>query len=226
MNAARGFTLLELLIGMTLLGFILALLFGGFRLAANSWDAVETRVERTNDQQLARALVRRLLAQMQPLRLKKVVNQRYPIAFVGEREVLRAVAPLTGQAGAGGLRFIELSREGGELTQTGKTGSGPLRLVLRHAPLRYDAEDFAAGLGEAKSNLVLDGLDSVEFSYFGPEKIGEPPRWQDTWTNPEQLPQLVRLRLGSRDTGWAELVVAPVASAAGCLWDNFYKRCT
>ena len=66
MRAARGFSLLELVIGMTLLGFIVALLFGGFRLAANSWDAVETRVERTNDQQLARALVRRLLEQMQP----------------------------------------------------------------------------------------------------------------------------------------------------------------
>jgi len=65
----------------------------------------------------------------------------------------------------------------------------------------------------------------VEFSYFGPEKRGEPPHWQDTWTNPEQLPQLVRLRLGSRDKGWAELVVAPVVGAIGCLWDNFYKRC-
>jgi len=222
-NAARGFTLLELLIGMTLLGFILALLFGGFRLAANSWDAVETRVERTNDQQLARALVRRLLAQMQPLRWKKAVNQ--PIAFIGERKVLRAVAPLTGQAGAGGLRLIELGQESGEPTQTGQTDNGPLRLVLRHAPLRYDAEDFAGGLGEAKSNLVLGDLDSLEFSYFGPEKRGEPPRWQDAWTNQQQLPQLVRLRLGSRDTGWAELVVAPMLGSSRCIWDGLYLRC-
>lgn len=221
MRAARGFSLLELVIGMTLLGFIVALLFGGFRLAANSWDAVETRVERTNDQQLARALVRRLLEQMQPLRWKKAVNQR--IAFVGEREVMRGVAPLTGQAGAAGLRLIELRRESGEPAHAGR--SGPLRLVLRHAPVRYDAEDFAGGLGEAGSHLVLGDLDTLEFSYFGPEKRGEPPRWQDVWTNPEQLPQLVRLRLGSRDKGWAELVVAPVVGAMGCLWDNFYKRC-
>ncbi len=223
MNAERGFTLLELLIGMTLLGFILALLFGGFRLAANSWDAVEARAERTNDEQLARALVRRLLAQMQPLRWKKAVNQ--PIAFIGERKTLRAVAPLTGQMGAGGLRLIELVPESGEPTQTGQTGNGPLRLVLRHAPLLYDAEDFAGGLGEAKSHLVLGDLDSVEFSYFGPEKRGEPPRWQDAWTNQEQLPQLVRLRLGSRDAGWGDLVVAPMVGATGCRWDNFQKRC-
>lgn len=220
MKPARGFTLLELLIGMTLLGFILALLFGGFRLATSTWDATETRVERTNDQQLARALVRRLLQQMQPLRWKQAVNQ--PLAFVGERRVLRAVAPLTGQAGASGLRSIELSQESGEPSPTGK---GALRLVLRHVALRYDAEDFAAGLHEAKSSVVLGDLESVEFSYFGPAREGEPPRWQDAWANQEQLPQLVRLRLGSRDTGWAELVVAPIAGATGCIWDNFHRRC-
>jgi len=220
MNAARGFTLLELMIGMTLLGFILALLFGGFRLAANSWDAVETRIERTNDEQLARALVRRLLAQMQPVRWKKALN--VPIAFIGEQGVLRALAPLTGQAGAGGLRLIELGREGEETTATGK---GLLRLVLRQAPVRYDVESFASGLGEAKGYLVLGNLDAVEFSYFGPEKRGDPPSWQDAWTNPEQLPQLVRLRLKSREGGWSDLVVAPMVGGTGCLWDNFQKRC-
>lgn len=203
MNTARGFTLLELLIGMTLLGFILALLFGGFRLAVTSWDAVETRTERTNDEQLARALVRRLLAQVQPIRWKQAVN--LPIAFVGGPGILRALAPLTAQAGAGGLRVIELGQEHEAATATGK---GQLRLVLRHAPVRYDVADFAARLDEARSYLVLGNLDAVEFSYFGPEKKGEPPRWQDTWTNPEQLPQLVRLRLKSREEGWSDLVVA------------------
>lgn len=220
MNATRGFTLLELVIGMTLLGFILALLFGGFRLAANSWDAVEARIERTNDEQLARALVRRLLSQMQPVRWKKAVN--LPIAFMGEQGALRALAPLTGQAGAGGLRLIELVREGEEATATGK---GLTRLVLRQAPVRYDVENFASGINEAKSYLVLGNLDAVEFSYFGPDKRGEPPRWQDAWTNPEQLPQLVRLRLKSREAGWSDLVVAPMVGGTGCLWDNFQKRC-
>ena len=205
MKPVRGFTLLELLIGMTLLGFMLALLFGGFRLAATSWDAVETRIERTNDEQLARALVRRLLTQVQPVRWKNALNQ--PMAFIGEPGVLRALAPLTAQAGAGGLRVIELGWEREDATASG------VRLVLRHAPVRYDVENFASRLDETKSYLVLDNLDAVEFSYFGPEKKGEPPRWQDTWTNHEQLPQLVRLRLKSRDEGWSDLVVALMLAA-------------
>lgn len=218
MKSMRGFTLLELLIGMTLLGFMLALLFGGFRLAATSWDAVEARLEQTNDEQLARALVRRLLSQMRPMRWKKAVNQ--PIAFVGERNRLRAIAPLTGQTGAGGLRLIEF----GSAAAASADGGGQ-SLVLRHAPLRYDADKFDDDLGNADSHPVLSGIETVEFSYFGPEKKGDPSRWQDSWVNPEQLPQLVRVHLGSRDAGWSDLIIAPMASATSCPWDPFLKRC-
>ena len=220
MKHGRGFTLLELLIGMTLLGFILALLFGAFRLASTSWEAVEARVERTNDEALGRMLVRRLLTQMQPVRWKKTLNQ--PVAFSGDRTVLRTLAPLTGQAGAGGLRLIELSQEADVASEKGKPGR---RLVLRHAPVRYDAESFADGLAGAKSHLILGELDAIEFSYFGPAKRDEPPVWQDAWVNPDQLPQLIRLRLGTRETGWVDLLVAPMVGGTGCLWDNFHKRC-
>lgn len=220
MKAQRGFTLLELLIGMALLGLILALLFGGFRLASNSWDAVEQRIERTNNEQLGRALTRRLLTQMQPVRWRKAPN--LPIAFVGERNALRTLAPVTGQSGAGGLRVIELKGEDDDAADKGK---GRRRLVLRHAPVRYDAPIFSEGIDAAKSYVILDDLDTVEFSYFGPPKQGTAPVWQDAWANTERLPQLVRLRLGSREKGWAEMVVAPMIGGTGCRWDNFYKRC-
>lgn len=209
MNTERGFTLLELLIGMALLGLILALLFGGFRLASNSWDAAEMRGERTADELLGRMLVRRLVTQLQPLRWNRAVNR--PIAVAGEREVLRAVAPLSGQAGVGGLRVIELRVERvAARPQAGEKGAGPLRLILRHAPPRYDAAYFADSLGDVPSHLILGDLEAAEFSYFGPEKRGEPPRWQETWTNPEQLPRLVRLRLASKDAGWADLIMTPM----------------
>jgi len=206
-NTARGFTLLELLIGMTLLGFIIALLFGGFRLASNSWDAAETGGERTADELLGRMLVRRLVTQIQPLRWNRAVNR--PIAVAGERDVLRAVSPLSGQVGVGGLQVIELRVERADNEEK---GGGPLRLMLRHAPLRYDAGSFTDSLGGALGHLVLGDLEAVEFSYFGPEKRGAAPHWQEAWTNPEQLPRLVRLRLSSKDAGWADLIMAPMVN--------------
>jgi general secretion pathway protein J len=216
MNPHRGFTLLELLIGLTLLGFILALLFGGFRLASSSWDAVATHAERTTDEQMAREFLRRILTQLQPLRWKKAQNQ--PVSFVGQRELLRGVAPISGQAG-GGLRVVELALE-----QDGQDG-GRRRLVLRQAPLRYDAELFDDALAEAKTHQLLDDLDAVEFNYFGPPKEGEPSSWQDTWTDTAHLPRLVRLRLGSRQPEWADVVATPMIGSTGCIWDSVNRQC-
>jgi general secretion pathway protein J len=208
---ARGFTLLEMLIGMTLLGLIMALLLGGFRLASSSWDAAEVQSERTADDLLGRMLVRRLVTEMQPLRWNRAVNR--PITMAGEREVLRAVAPLSGQAGVGGLRVIELRVERLTARQdVERNGNAPMRLMLRHAPVRYDASSFADSLGDAPGQLVVGELDAVVFSYFGPERRGEAPRWQEVWTNPDQLPRLVRLHLQSKDAGWADMVIAPMVT--------------
>jgi len=218
MRRHRGFTLLELLIGMTLLGFMLALLFAGFRLASDSWDAVDRRATRTADEELARALVRRLISQLQPVRWKRAVNQ--PLAFVGDSGGFRALAPLSGQAGLGGLRVIELR---GEPDAAG--GRESVRLTLRQAPLRYDAEHFADSLAEGKDHPLLGGLGGVQFSYYGMPKAGEPPQWFDTWPESDRLPQLLRVHLGSPETGWSDLLVAPMINGAGCRWNAFYKRC-
>lgn len=218
MKPHRGFTLLELLIGMTLLGFILALLFSGFRLASTSWDAVERQVERTTEEEMARALLRRLLPQLQPMRWKRATNQA--IAFVGEPSGFRAIAPLSGQAGSSGLRVIEFAAE-----TYAADGKDAARLILRQGPLVHEAPDFAAGLAEAKPHTILNGLTAVEFSYFGPDRQGATPQWQGTWTNEQQLPQLIRVGLVSPDAGWTDVFVAPMIGGTGCNWDNFYKRC-
>jgi general secretion pathway protein J len=222
MSRCRGFTLLELLIGMVLLGFILALLFASFTLASNSWDAVENRVERTTEEQMARALVRRLVTQLQPMHWKKGVNQ--PLTFVGEHNRLQAVAPLAAQSGAAGLRVIELG-SAADNEHPEQSSAASQRLILRHGPLRYDAEQFSDSIADTTELTLLSDLLAIEFSYFGPVRRGEPSRWQEAWTNPDQLPQLVRIHLASRQPGWSDVIVAPMIGGTGCRWDNFQKRC-
>ena len=54
-----GFTLLELLIAMTLLGMILVLLFGGLRLGVRSWDASQKQVDSLNSVRSLESFLRR-----------------------------------------------------------------------------------------------------------------------------------------------------------------------
>jgi general secretion pathway protein J len=204
MSGSRGFTLLELLIGMTLLGFILALLFGGFRLAANSWNAVEDRAERAADEQAGRALVRRLVTQAQPLHWKLPTGQ--PLAFEGQREALRMVAPLAGPIG---LRVVELAIEPDDRPES---QGAAVRLVLRHGSVRYDIEQFAETVRGQQGHPLLGGLREATFSYFGPEKRGDTPRWQEQWSNPEQFPTLVRLHMAPKNAAPVDLDMVPMAN--------------
>ena len=213
-HSQQGFTLLELLIGLTLLGFMLALLFGGFHLASTAWDTVGTHVNRTTDEQLAREFLRRLIMQMQPIRWKGAPNQ--PIAFTGDVQSLRAIAPISSQAGAGGLQVVEI------LAEPSADGN---RLTFRHAPLHYGAEQFTDGLGEGEGHLLLDAITGVEFAYFGPPKKGEPSAWQDAWENPEQLPALIRIRIASSSHEWPDLIVAQMVGSTGCSWDDLTQKC-
>lgn len=217
MTRLKGFTLLELLIGLALLGFVLVLLFSGFRLASDSWDAVDSRSSRTTDDQIARAFVRRVISQLQPMRWKRALDQ--PLAFIGEPDRLSAIVPVSGQAGHGGLKVIEL------LADSAGGAHGSTNLVLRQAPLRYDSASFADGLAEVEAHKILGGVGNLRFSYFGPPRKGEPPQWFDSWPNREDLPQLVRVNLDSGSAGWSDVLVAPMVSTAGCRWNAFYKKC-
>lgn len=216
MMRQRGFTLLELLIGLVLISFLLALLFAGFRLASDSWDAADRRTIRTTDEEMARTMVRRLTSQLQPKRWKKALNQ--PIAFIGEAGGYQGIAPLPGQAGGGGLQVVAISAER-------DADNKHVQLVLRHAPISYDQEYFASGIEAAKPHKLLGELTTVEFSYFGSAKQGEPGQWFDTWPNPDRLPQLMRIRLGTEDSGWSDLMVTPMITGNNCRWNDFYKKC-
>ena len=58
-----GFTLLELVVAITLIGLILVVLYGGLRLGLNGTDSGEQRAEASNRLRLVQEFLRRQLAQ-------------------------------------------------------------------------------------------------------------------------------------------------------------------
>ncbi|HEY1438234.1 MAG TPA: prepilin-type N-terminal cleavage/methylation domain-containing protein, partial [Casimicrobiaceae bacterium] len=100
---ALGFTLLELLIALALLGLISALLYGSLSLSANSWDRGEQKAEQTTDMRLTEEMLRQTLSAQHPLRFHKVVDQ--PLYFAGGTDSLSFAAALPGRAGGGMFYF-------------------------------------------------------------------------------------------------------------------------
>ena len=202
---ASGFTLLELLIAITLLGLIAVLLAGGVRLGARVWETADEHAEALAQLEVVQGFLRRQLSQTYPLRLVDA-DSRSHSAFQGGPETLQFAVLAPPQFGFGGFYLLAI-----DLTETAE--GRQLRLTAR----QYHPEMIERPeAGEVRETVLLDRVAAVEFSYFGAPVPDEPPFWQEHWggegERASELPALVRLRLAfERDDGryWPELVVAP-----------------
>jgi general secretion pathway protein J len=218
MRAGRacGFTLLELMIGLALLGLIMTLIFAGLQLTIRSWDAAEAAGERANRIRLVQTLLLRELAAVYPYRWKNTADIN--LAFVGAGDSLRFVSSTPPRAGQGGLNLVELLLD--------KSDQGVRLLMRRQIPGR-EQRDFGR-LKDEDGMVLLDGLESAAFDFFGSDTPTGKPSWRGTWEDPQRLPRLVRVSLRSKAApAWPDLVVAlRVSENAGCAgWDTVNERC-
>lgn len=221
LRSARGFSLLELLIAITLLGFILTLLFSAFRLSQQSWDSAERRMDQTNQTLAGRGFLENLLTQAYPLRWQKAPTLRF--AFSGDAEHMNLVAELPPFLG-GGLQqaFLEVAPD--------ESTPDRVRLLFRHAPLRQDAPDFdPQGISEERS--IIDKALKISFFYFGQDPAtplpppDAPAQWYTEWRDARHMPQLVRIQIDS-EPPWPDIYARLIVTQeGGCRWDDFHKRC-
>ncbi|WP_287926513.1 prepilin-type N-terminal cleavage/methylation domain-containing protein [Diaphorobacter sp.] len=197
-SRTQGFTLLELLIGMTLLGFILALLFAGLNLGTRSWEAGEQRIATSSRQAVVVDFIRRTLEQAYPLRWRVEDEER--LAFAGEAESLRFVGPVPMHGGAAVNQVLILDLAEGE---TGRN------LVMRWQlpDLREPGFEPAAA---AEPKILIKGIERLTFSYYGTESDAEAPAWHERWVEQKTPPELIRLQLVMENgEPWPDIVAAP-----------------
>lgn len=202
----QGFTLLELLIALTLLGLILVLLFGGLRLGMRSWDVSQKQVDNLNSVRSLEGFLRREMSVIAPYRWKSGVAPQ--LAFLGERQQLSFVAPLPSRVSAGGLYAVSISLE--------VQGQGKKRIVWRYLPVNGAMQDFSS-LAQAPQVVLasseLDEVEDIGLSYFGQENSTIAPRWMDRWDSKAALPLLIRIQVKLKHGAeWPDFVVAPLLS--------------
>lgn len=192
---AHGFTLVEVLVAMTLVGIILAALFSGLRLVGRSWEAAEARIERANEMRVVLDLLRRQLRQTQGLNV--VEEGQWVLAFAGEPHAVQFVTPMFPYLGVGGLYMTEVRED---------ASSEGTRLTMRLAPYRPD-QSRSEMLRNAETYELARGLEGAEFQYFGRRDGQEDEHWGNAWDNARRLPEIVRLSVRTEGEGWPELTV-------------------
>jgi general secretion pathway protein J len=90
-----GFTLIEVVVSMTILGFILVIIFGAFRLSLSAWDRGEKTREEYQRQRTAIQLISRQIKSMVPYKIKTQKAEGDYIAFEGRAQSVKFVSTLS-----------------------------------------------------------------------------------------------------------------------------------
>lgn len=196
LRSANGFTLIELIIAMALIGMALAIGFSALRLAARSMESTDRLVNDLEELRVARAVVQRQLSQALPVRESLVERQ---VNFNGESQQLEFIAPAPSQ----GDRLVGLYRYRLRMATKEKQQG----LLLEYQP--YEPGPPRDWPHNAETTLLVSNIKECEFSYFGIDQ-GAVEEWQTSWSRMERMPRMVRIAMlrGAEGNAPLELVVA------------------
>ena len=76
-DSSKGFTLLELLISLTIIGLILVIIFGALRIGVRAWEKGERDVESHQRRRVVLGLVKRQFASTYPYRVTTFARLGY-----------------------------------------------------------------------------------------------------------------------------------------------------
>lgn len=218
-RSERGFTLLELVIALTLLALMSGVLYGALGFAGRSWEGGEAKAEATSGMRLTHEFLRAQIEGQHPLRMHKMPE--FPLLFTGASDELRFAAPLPARVTGGGIWYYRLAviREGDRE-----------RLALQRTVPDLEAASLPE-FDRAERSILADDIAELRVGYFGRD-IGAAtsvaPTWRDRWDDRNRLPLLVRIDVTpKRGPAWPTLVVAPrQALESGCRqWDSAGERC-
>ena len=192
-----GFTLLEVLVVLVVLGLLVVGLTQGVRAGLTMWDAQTRRVGETSELDAAARILRILLTGIaaNPSGGISPGGAGTTAEFEGRPDSLAFVGDLP--TGIGSTRRaqikIELRRE---------------RLVLSWTPRRHELS--SAPPPKPVETELMGRVERLDIAYWGSPAPGQPPGWQTQWDGPG-LPDLVRVRLGFAKGDrrrWPDLIAA------------------
>lgn len=220
-GCTRGFTLLETLIGLTLLGVLMVLIYSALNLGIRAWDSGDKRIAESSHQRIVQSFLRRELSQVFPVRWRGIPESK--IAFEGGKTELKFVTALNLGASVkeGGLQWGHLY-----VADDSVDGERRRTLFLKREVFDLQAKDWD-GLGAAKPTRLVEGVKEIEIGYYGSENDQAEPKWYSEWSFPLRVPQAIKISVkADSNRNVPELVVAlKLGEEAGCYENGFQRQC-
>jgi len=191
-----GFTLVEMLVSLSLFALAAGLMLAGLGSSQRLWAGEAARTARGETVQAAQAVLRARIERLRP-------NTRFDASTAyadidGSGRALVFVAPPTDvERPAAARRYRVALNDQGDL-------------VLGQAPPQVDAEAGAVYTDQ----VLLRDVGGLDISYYGPDPAGGTSQWRPDWTRRATPPERVKIRLALKEGDrrfWPELIIQPAA---------------
>jgi general secretion pathway protein J len=198
-----GFTLIEVLIVMTLLGIMMVLLFSSLKICADSWHKGENKIAQVNEVAVVYNFFQQHLAVAKPLLndLKKNDLQA-TLAFQGKSQSLQFVSSFPASVGRLGLQIFTVKMDKEDDKQVLKVTITPF-FPMENADAEQSREEV----------VLLKGVSDFSIAYFGSDDGMDNNMsnagWHDEWVDKTIQPSLVKIIIKQdKETFWPEMLIA------------------
>lgn len=206
-----GFTLIELVVSLTVLGLILLMIFGTFRLGLSSWERGDVRKEQLQKVRMISQLITQQVKSLVPYKIKSKKAEGDYLAFQGKAHSLRFVSALSLKAKQpeGFVYVIYKFKEGSE-------GEGGHLVLYERKVLNRDF--FEEELKEEEGVSLLENIETIRFEYYQEEDSEKDLQegWAEEWDAKEkkEIPKALKMTIfqKNREDKGEELPITLMAS--------------
>ena len=194
-RATAGFTLLEVVVTLTILGLILLIISGAFRLGLSAWEKGESAREGYEKLRTISRLVCQQIKSSVPYKIKTEKAEGDYLGFEGTPHFLKFVSalPIKAKQPQGFIYAIYEFQEGGQ--EGGR---------LVYYEQRVLNKNFFEETPDEESGVpLMEGVSDVRFEYF---RRGDPDKnrteaWVEKWNakDENELPKALRMTITLRD---------------------------
>jgi general secretion pathway protein J len=208
----QGFTLIEVLLAMTLMSIMMVLLFASLKICAQSWEQGEKKINEVNDVAAVVNFFQRHLIIAKPL-WNDFTKEERMFAFQGKKQAVQFVSAFPASAGRTGLQLISVALQREHREQV-------LQVTLTPFFPLTDDEAWSE-----EKEVLITGVRDFSLAYFGPEDGQTENRWQDEWLERDRQPKLVKIRIDlENEIFWPEMIfdlkIASSVDNTGVAADN------
>ena len=174
-----GFTLLELLVSIALLGLIVAIVGTSMRLGYRSLEKGEKKAEMQERFKVSLNLMDAQIQSGIPLKATgEAVEGVNQYLFEGKKDSVRFASNYSLTGGQKGYVLVAYRVE---------TDTNDKRTLF--------AQENTIGMENQKEVKLLEGFDDIHFEYFFKEATEEQGQWVEEWTDTTTLPGKIRIHL-------------------------------